>query len=105
MDWIVSQATDTTKIPTGDNLFYIIQTTEIIDNKGNLYKKVDVSTLMKNKQIEEQELNIAKSSFKKFSERGIVQKRRTHRNKRAKQKKNGEEYSIEELLDEQDTKN
>lgn len=83
MDWIISQATDTTKIPTGDKLFYIIQTTEIFDNKGNLYKKVDVSTLMKDKQIEEQESN---------SERGIVQKRRTHRNKRARQSKNGEEY-------------
>jgi len=74
MDWIISQATDTTKIPTGNNLFYIIQTTEIIDNKGTLYKKVDVSTIMKDKQVEEQEPNIVQSSFKKFSERGIPQK-------------------------------
>ena len=84
MNWIISQAPDTTKIPTGDNLLYIIQTTEIIDNKGTLYKKVDCSTLIKDKQIEEQEPNIVKTSFKKFSERGITQ-RRTHTNKRAKQ--------------------
>ena len=84
MDWGISQTPDTIKIPTGDNLLYIIQTTEIIDNKGNLYKKVDVSTLMKDKQIEEREPNIAQSSFKKFSERGITQKRRTHTNKREK---------------------
>lgn len=85
MDWVVSQATDTTKIPTGDKLFYIIQTIEIIDNKGTLYKKVDCSTIMKDKQIEEQEPNIVKTSFKKFSERGITLRRRTHTNKRAKQ--------------------
>lgn len=104
MDWIVSQADSTTSVPQGNDVAFIRQTIEVVDCSGTKYKKVDIMILSKEKQETQQEPQITRQTkFKKFSEREIKQKRRTHTNKRPKthectKKKNKTQRRTKELL-------